>query len=98
MKPLFLILSLSLFLILESCSSSRKTTTHPTNDAEIKSNIVIKNKVPARVIDTKNVPADELVTFAESLQGVPYKYGSSDAKKGLDCSGFINYVFNIQCQ
>ncbi|MFT3910197.1 MAG: C40 family peptidase [Ferruginibacter sp.] len=94
MKSLFFLLSLSLFIILESCSSSRKTTTRPTNDAEIKSKVVIKNKVPSRVIDTRNVPADELVTFAESLQGVPYKYGSSDAKKGFDCSGFINYVFN----
>ncbi len=94
MKSLFPILTLSLFLILESCSSSRKTTTRPTNDTEIKSRVVIRNKVPSRVIDTKNVSADELVTFAESLQGVPYKYGSSDAKKGFDCSGFISYVFN----
>ncbi|MEO6685980.1 MAG: C40 family peptidase [Dyadobacter sp.] len=54
----------------------------------------IKTRVAPRKINTKNVSADEVVVFAESLEGVPYKYGSSDVKKGFDCSGFINYVFN----
>lgn len=36
----------------------------------------------------------ELVTFARSLTGVPYKYASTDPTEGFDCSGFITYVFN----
>ena len=56
--------------------------------------LIIKNKVPARFVNTKNVSADELVDFAETLIGVKYKYGSMIKEKGFDCSGFINYVFN----
>jgi cell wall-associated NlpC family hydrolase len=50
--------------------------------------------VPARVINTKNISADEVVSFAETLIGTKYTYGSSVKEKGFDCSGFINYVFN----
>ncbi|MGG9970334.1 C40 family peptidase [Ferruginibacter sp. SUN002] len=37
---------------------------------------------------------DSLVSFAKTLLGVPYLYGSTDPSKGFDCSGFITYVFN----
>lgn len=49
---------------------------------------------PGRSIDTKNVNAHQLVNFAESLVGIPYRYGSTDPARGFDCSGFITYVFN----
>jgi cell wall-associated NlpC family hydrolase len=45
-------------------------------------------------IKTKNVRPEEVVQFAESLIGTPYKFGSTDPKAGFDCSGFITYVFN----
>lgn len=45
-------------------------------------------------INTGNVSPSELLRFAESLQGVPYKYASTDPREGFDCSGFITYVFN----
>jgi cell wall-associated NlpC family hydrolase len=93
MKTFYLIAVFFFFLFLQSCSSSRRSVSS-TNDTEIRSRVVIKNNVAPRKIDTKAVEADELVTFAESLQGVPYKYGSADVKKGFDCSGFISYVFN----
>ncbi len=50
-------------------------------------------------INTGNTRAEDLVRFAESLKGIRYRYGSSDPRKGFDCSGFITYVFkrfNIQ--
>ncbi len=47
----------------------------------------------ASIITGKTTPA-ELVNFATSLTGIPYKYGSTDPKEGFDCSGFISYVFN----
>jgi cell wall-associated NlpC family hydrolase len=41
------------------------------------------------VIDPAN-----LIAFAQTLKGVPYRYGCSDPEKGFDCSGFVKYVFN----
>jgi cell wall-associated NlpC family hydrolase len=40
------------------------------------------------------VAPHELVNFARTLIGVPYKYASTDPAIGFDCSGFITYVFN----
>jgi cell wall-associated NlpC family hydrolase len=45
-------------------------------------------------IDTRNVSPQSIVTFAQTLKGIPYKYASSDPRQGFDCSGFITYVFN----
>lgn len=45
-------------------------------------------------IQTGRTSAAELVYFACSLAGKPYKYGSADEKHGFDCSGFVTYVFD----
>ena len=82
-------------LILAGCSTSRKTTKpQEAKTSEIRSTVTIRRKVPARIINTNNISADELVTFSETLIGIKYKYGSAIKEKGFDCSGFINYVFN----
>lgn len=82
-------------IILTGCSTSRKTSTPEiTKTGDIKSVVIIKNKVPDKTINTKNVSATDLVQFAETLIGIKYKYGSTDKEKGFDCSGFVNYVFN----
>ena len=44
-------------------------------------------------INTRNVTPQQVVAFAQTLQGVPYKYASIDPSIGFDCSGFITYVF-----
>lgn len=41
----------------------------------------------------QEVNPTELVSFAQTLLGIPYKYGGSNPKLGFDCSGFVNYVF-----
>ncbi len=41
-----------------------------------------------------DAPRNEVVKFAKTLTGIPYKYGSSDPQEGFDCSGFISYVYN----
>ncbi len=74
---------------------SLKTTTTP-------SIVAVNNVTPGytddgkpieRIITGKTTPT-ELISFATSLTGIPYKYGSTDPKEGFDCSGFITYVFN----
>jgi cell wall-associated NlpC family hydrolase len=45
-------------------------------------------------IDTRDVKPAQLVAFAQTLRGVPYRFGSTDPSKGFDCSGFITHVFN----
>jgi cell wall-associated NlpC family hydrolase len=45
-------------------------------------------------INTGTTTPADLVTFARTLIGVPYKYASTDPAYGFDCSGFISYVFN----
>jgi cell wall-associated NlpC family hydrolase len=38
--------------------------------------------------------AANLVTFARTLKGIPYRYACAHPEKGFDCSGFVMYVFN----
>ncbi|MGZ3863892.1 MAG: C40 family peptidase [Bacteroidia bacterium] len=42
---------------------------------------------------SQTVNADSLVLFAKKHIGTRYKYGSTDPKKGFDCSGFVYYTF-----
>ena len=91
-----------LVVILSGCSASRRARTSPTvtssgavtSTPDIVSKVTIKNKVAPRVILTKNIYPDQIVSFAKTLIGINYKYGSMDVNKGFDCSGFINYVFH----
>jgi lipoprotein Spr len=45
-------------------------------------------------IKTGEVTPSQIVTYARTLTGIPYKYGSTDPQQGFDCSGFITYTFN----
>ncbi|MBS1762164.1 MAG: C40 family peptidase [Bacteroidetes bacterium] len=94
MKNILLLTIVVIFF--SACSSSRKssaTVSGVKENTAIKSTVKLKEKIPAVTINTGNVSANEVVDFAETLIGVPYKYGSTVKEKGFDCSGFINYVF-----
>ncbi|MEP7164120.1 MAG: C40 family peptidase [Ferruginibacter sp.] len=97
-KTLPSIIALACICFSAGCSSAKKTTeknsTVTANKQGELSYAIHKSNVPARKIDTKNISADKLVQFAETLIGTRYKYGSSNKDEGFDCSGFINYVFN----
>jgi len=62
------------------------------NQAEVSENYL--DTLISKTINTRGIRADEMVDFAETLEGIPYKYGSTNPKIGFDCSGFISYVFN----
>lgn len=95
---------LLLFIIataIQSCSATRASSgAVPTGIVNNKtvSNVPVDKttmvKVPARNIDTKQVKADDVVDFAETLIGTRYKYGSAIKEQGFDCSGLITYVFS----
>lgn len=70
-----------LFIVLiVACSRQDDTTSHaPPRDVNI---------------TTGSILPLEVITYAQSLRGIPYKYGSIDPVGGFDCSGFITYVFN----
>lgn len=48
---------------------------------------------PARKVATDYAPAQDLLLSAMSLIGVKYKWGGNTPESGLDCSGFVRYVF-----
>jgi len=63
-------------------------------DSVDKSGYYVDSKKPITHIATGNTTPAQVITFARSLTGIPYRYGSTDPAKGFDCSGFITYVFN----
>ena len=70
------------------------TLTIDSTRADNTSNLDTAEVKPGEVIDTKNIHPNDLVSFAETLIGTPYRYGSTNPAVGFDCSGFITYVFN----
>lgn len=63
----------------------------------MKSADTVKNADTVRAsvgTDTLKANAVNLIAFAQTLKGTPYKYACSDPKKGFDCSGFVQYVFH----
>jgi lipoprotein Spr len=55
---------------------------------------VVDNRQPVTSIKTGNTTPEQLITFARTLTGIGYKYGSASPDAGFDCSGFITYTFN----
>jgi cell wall-associated NlpC family hydrolase len=77
-----------------SCSSSKKTnsgTSSTTKKAKtVSSTVNTKAKVFTKPLKINRA---DLVSYAKTFIGTPYKYGSAIPKNGLDCSGFIMVVF-----
>jgi murein DD-endopeptidase / murein LD-carboxypeptidase len=87
-------------LVIAACNNPEKKfeSLSTTNNVSVVASGVTPGYTPdgkpvEHIITGKTTPA-ELVTYATSLTGIPYKYGSIDPKEGFDCSGFITYVFH----
>ncbi len=50
--------------------------------------------LPKGAIDTRNVHPQQVLDYAKTLIGTPYRYGSTNPAVGFDCSGFITHVFS----
>ena len=83
------------FIVAASCKPIKKKPHIPAGDS-----ITVIRPGPAidssnaLSINTQGTDALELVAYAQTLIGIPYKYASTDPRQGFDCSGFITYVFN----
>jgi lipoprotein Spr len=55
----------------------------------------VRVKAPAFVLNsnTDTISSYNLLYFAQSLIGTPYREASTDPTHGFDCSGFVSYVF-----
>jgi lipoprotein Spr len=84
-KPLFIF---CLLIFLAITSKAQENASLPQQYQKMMEKIL--SKVPS----VANSPASQLLDFAKSMIGIPYRYASSNPDKGFDCSGFVNYVFN----
>jgi lipoprotein Spr len=83
-------------LVLYACHGAGKPSEMPVipKDSVDRSGYYVDSKQPITHITTGKTTPAQVIAFARSLKGIPYKYGSIDPAKGFDCSGFITYVFN----
>jgi cell wall-associated NlpC family hydrolase len=63
-------------------------------NSEENSAATVKTVAITKTTATKDSLPGQLVAYAKTLIGTPYKYASANPKTGLDCSGFITCVFN----
>jgi cell wall-associated NlpC family hydrolase len=60
----------------------------------IKTDTLINGLDTVYHFNTETVNPEAFVTYALSLKGTPYVYGSTDPTVGVDCSGLVTAVFN----
>jgi murein DD-endopeptidase / murein LD-carboxypeptidase len=95
-RILFILLSF-IFFTVNAKPKKRVLPLKPkTTSVSKKRDSVLVQPVPFD-IETSGVKkiTDDLIWFARQQLGTPYKYASADPKNGgLDCSGFLYYVFS----
>jgi NlpC/P60 family len=92
------IVSLLLLFCLFSCNNPANNTVSVVNmDSVVQADTIKASYVsrmdPAASQVAPNSERCDLVDYAETFMGTPYRYGSKDPSVGFDCSGFIDYVF-----
>jgi cell wall-associated NlpC family hydrolase len=94
MKLSLPLLFVSLSVLLISCSTSKKTSGEKnTTSSNNSSGTKPASNRKKTFTQPLNIDREEFVSFAKTLLGSRYKYASAVPANGLDCSGFIYYVF-----
>ena len=93
------LINLVFFTILCSCNDSNNELQEDIrHDMSTVAVVDIANNTHNNIqnddVNISGVSKPELVRFAKTLIGIPYKYAATDPSIGFDCSGFITYVFN----
>ncbi|MFT3845579.1 MAG: C40 family peptidase [Lacibacter sp.] len=68
-------------------SSTAKTSSHKTKKKK-------KKTYPAVKINTGYTTPGEILDYAKTFIGTPYRYAHANPETGFDCSGYVMYVFN----
>lgn len=97
---------LSLLVALYSCSGARKSQkVNVLEQAPAADEHHTEVSIPEKEHHTNNTATNlsmdqplhinryDFVNYAKTLLGIPYKYGSADPDKGVDCSGLLYYIF-----
>ncbi|SFD38054.1 Cell wall-associated hydrolase, NlpC family [Algibacter lectus] len=99
-----IIFILALFISFSSCKSSKRSKRSSNSsskiitkksDANENGRVVISSeekKYTPRNANSRRTKADNIIEYAESFEGVRYKWGGT-TKAGMDCSGLIYESF-----
>jgi len=50
---------------------------------------------PVRILDAEMLQMrEQIVQYAQTFVGTPYRYASRSPEKGFDCSGFTSFIFS----
>jgi cell wall-associated NlpC family hydrolase len=75
-------------------NTGTETDTSDHTEVDVDTIVAQPALAPTETVNTGDTNPDDLVAFAKTLIGTPYRYGSIEPQQGFDCSGFITYVFN----
>ena len=97
LKPLYLLLVLSVACGISSCSGNKHTHKKSRYEVAYKTNTRQAVLVNGRAVAPRNAPpaVKRAIAAANRIQGLPYKWGGGHARlndTGYDCSGAASYV------
>ncbi len=76
-------------LILSACGGTKKIASSDTKPSAVSEHTSTNH---SKDTPPYNISRKDLIRFAKTFMGTPYKYGSINPQAGFDCSGFVYHV------